>query len=398
MDRWAEREGVLRECVREIDADVFAFQEVLTGEFEQDRQLLGPGYVVHGCRAALHDLLERGGVFRYFGQAMQSLQQSWLFGSFMKRLPLMVEQVREAYHLDYAWLRLLRDVLMVPFFGNSLATRLRCSELSHDVLVLGDFRAAHRLLVHIPAGGYGCDGANGALLPQAMLPLSIGIKQGAVAGVAQGSADSAPATSARGGKSGGQAVTAPASAGGRGASGTAAAGPSGRCDSSGRGLRDDHGFNVWVVNTHLDHEHQDKRAAQASAVVQWMDKVKHKADAIILSGDFNGGPHEAFHASLDQKGFRSAHRSVHGVEPQGTWPSGIQAPFAEDGSPECLDYVYIWEAEGVLCRVTAAELRGTRPADADKTLYPSDHVALRVSFNLQRLVGQAQQAEEACDG
>ena len=38
-------------------------------------------------------------------------------------LPLAVEEVREKYNLHWAWLRTLRDVLMAPFFGNSLATR-----------------------------------------------------------------------------------------------------------------------------------------------------------------------------------------------------------------------------------------------------------------------------------
>lgn len=41
---------------------------------------------------------------------------------------------------------------------------------------------------------------------------------------------------------------------------------------------------------------------------------------------------------------------------QGTWPSGIEAPLAEDGPFECLDYVYLWEARGVTCRcVVGAE-------------------------------------------
>lgn len=321
MDRWTERQELLRQCIREIDADVYAFQEVLTGGFEQDRQLLGPGYVVHSCQAALHNLLQAGGIQRYVGQTILSLNQSLWVGQWMRQLPLVIEQYRERYRLQSTWLRNLRDVLMVPYFGNSLATRLGCQELSHDVLVLGDFRAAQRLLVRVPSA-----------------PASV----------------ASPA--ARGGAAEGQAAGS--------------------------------GFKVWVVNTHLDHEHADTRAAQATQVVRWMEAVKQQGDVVILSGDFNGGPQEPFHCLLDDLGFRSAHRSAHGAEPQGTWPSGIQAPFAEEGELECLDYVYIWEADGVMCRVSAAELRGTRPSPGDSTLYPSDHMALRVTFQLQRLTAR----------
>lgn len=30
--------------------------------------------------------------------------------------------------------------------------------------------------------------------------------------------------------------------------------------------------------------------------------------------------------------------------PQGTWPTGIQAPLMDHGDFECLDYVYVWAA------------------------------------------------------
>lgn len=43
-----------------------------------------------------------------------------------------------------------RDIFLIPFFGNSLATRLVCAEEAHQVLVLGDFRAAQRVLLRLP--------------------------------------------------------------------------------------------------------------------------------------------------------------------------------------------------------------------------------------------------------
>ena len=37
-----------------------------------------------------------------------------------------------------------------------------------------------------------------------------------------------------------------------------------------------------------------------------------------------------------------------------------------------------------LCRVLAADLHGLEPAAHDKTLYPSDHAALRVELQIRR--------------
>jgi len=31
---------------------------------------------------------------------------------------------------------------------------------------------------------------------------------------------------------------------------------------------------------------------------------------------------------------------------QGTWPTGIQAPLMDRGEFECLDFIYVWAADG----------------------------------------------------
>lgn len=119
---------------------------------------------------------------------------------------------------------------------------------------------------------------------------------------------------------------------------------------------------------------------------EWMDQEKHDCAAVILCGDFNGAPHEPFHAVLRRRGYVSAHAARHGREPQaslshcgmpcvtciasrkhrgllhgplaqlpgrrctaavqGTWPTGIQAPLMDEGCFECLDFVYVWTAPG----------------------------------------------------
>lgn len=198
-----------------------------------------------------------------------------------------------AFHLNTIVVYLQhRDVFSIPFFGNSTATRLVCVQEAHEVLVLGDFRAAQRVLLRLPAEDHG------AAAPDDDRPPAL---------------------------------------------------------------------HVWVANMHLDHDHPDRRAAQGEAVVAWMERSKPRCDAVVLCGDLNASPPEPLHALLRSRGYRSAHSMVHGTEPQvtsatcvgvcktrlitqGTWPSGIEAPLAEEGPFECLDYVYLWEADGVACR------------------------------------------------
>ena len=98
-DRWREREPVLRHCLDKMDADIYAFQEVLTGappplpvrrppadlrsppgprpstppppplpcagEYGQERRVLAPVYHVSPCRAALLNLSLAGGLMQW---------------------------------------------------------------------------------------------------------------------------------------------------------------------------------------------------------------------------------------------------------------------------------------------------------------------------------------------
>ena len=236
-----------------------------------------------------------------------------------------------------------------------------------------------------------------------------------------------------------------------------------------------------------------------------MDKEKQDCAAIILCGDFNGAPHETFHALLRRLGYVSAHAQRHGREPQassavrclvhswlggpwraactpapgtllsvllvrraspaqlsrfklaapapwlavqGTWPTGIQAPLMDEGDFECLDYVYVWTApdytsksacqHAFFCfcccrcqkpwppssaallsgrmphscthcppvlpclprRVLSAEVHGLEPAANDKSLFPSDHAAVKATIQLARKlpVELQQEGQQAAAG
>jgi endonuclease/exonuclease/phosphatase family metal-dependent hydrolase len=135
------------------------------------------------------------------------------------------------------------------------------------------------------------------------------------------------------------------------------------------------GSMAWTFAvTHLHHEVADEaiRGEQASELIRWLADLVPPYPLIVV-GDFNAEPVEATYRLMTGAGFRSAHLLAHGTEPAVTWPSGIQAPAMDtDGEPGCLDYIWVRGA----VEVDACGLAFDRPAVADPTLYPSDHLGL----------------------
>lgn len=134
------------------------------------------------------------------------------------------------------------------------------------------------------------------------------------------------------------------------------------------------GAAVTVAVTHLHHLEPDEglRDEQARQLVEWMDAAP-PADAQIVMGDFNAHPAESTYARMAAAGFRSSYAEANGAEPAVTWPSGLQAPAMDtDGSPRCLDYIWIRGA----VTVESARLAFDRPDPEDPTLYPSDHLGI----------------------
>jgi hypothetical protein len=256
------------------------------------------------------------------------------------------------------------------------------------VLVLGGFRAAHRVMVGVRLEGVGGGGAKG--------------------GGAQAGAAAATAT-ARGGE---------------------------RDDDE-----DNNSAYVWIVNAHLDHADPATRAQQAAAIIRWMGSVQgggqedkaaaaaattttnnnnNLAAAVVLAGDFNAPEGElGVHGALRSAGFVSAHATAHGgKEPARTWPTGLKAPLADDeGEPHCADYIYVRELgvggkgaakmikgsssngraagggggggdkddkDELRVRVLSARVAADEPWPDDPTLYPSDHAAIRTVLQVER--------------
>ena len=134
------------------------------------------------------------------------------------------------------------------------------------------------------------------------------------------------------------------------------------------------GASVTVAVTHLHHLEPDDglRDEQTRQLVEWMDAAP-PGDAQIVMGDFNAHPDESTYSRMTAAGFRSSYAEANGAEPAVTWPSGLQAPAMDtDGSPRCLDYIWIRGS----VTVESARLAFDRPDPEDPTLYPSDHLGI----------------------
>lgn len=145
---------------------------------------------------------------------------------------------------------------MAPFFGNSVACRIaEAQEIKHSTLVLGDWRAAQRIEFYIGRDvGAAADGQAAASAAAAAGGMLAGEEvingrhlqpQLNSRGGDGGAAGGATQLLARDGS--GELSEASSDAGSLGQ----------RSVVSGVG-----GFKIWVVNTHLDHEHPDNRQRQ----------------------------------------------------------------------------------------------------------------------------------------
>ncbi|MEA2611890.1 MAG: hypothetical protein QOG32_1616 [Chloroflexota bacterium] len=140
------------------------------------------------------------------------------------------------------------------------------------------------------------------------------------------------------------------------------------------------GSTVLAAVTHLHHLGPDEaiRDEQTARILDWLADGPEAA-ATVLVGDLNADPGEPSPSRMRDAGFRSAYAEANGDEPAVTWPSGLEAPAMDtDGDPECLDYIWIRGA----ARATSARLVFDRPAAADPTLYPSDHVGIAAQLEI----------------
>eukprot|EP00353_Schmidingerella_taraikaensis_P016507 CAMPEP_0185605922 /NCGR_PEP_ID=MMETSP0436-20130131/4404_1 /TAXON_ID=626734 ORGANISM="Favella taraikaensis, Strain Fe Narragansett Bay" /NCGR_SAMPLE_ID=MMETSP0436 /ASSEMBLY_ACC=CAM_ASM_000390 /LENGTH=85 /DNA_ID=CAMNT_0028237299 /DNA_START=335 /DNA_END=589 /DNA_ORIENTATION=- len=84
-------------------------------------------------------------------------------------------------------------------------------------------------------------------------------------------------------------------------------------------------------------------------------------------GDFNADPTSEPYRLFIEAGFKSAHKEVHGSEPETTFPTGLQAEFMDTDPAMCLDYIF-YKGPPTLTPFTAY-LMGTECLESDPTIY-----------------------------
>ena len=99
---------------------------------------------------------------------------------------------------------------------------------------------------------------------------------------------------------------------------------------------------------------------------------------MFLLGDFNSQPGSQTYNEVLKAGFKSAYATVHGQEPEITFPTGLQAEFMDTDPAMCLDYIFYRGPDTL--QPTSASLAGNVAHPNDSTIYPSDHMALVCDF------------------
>lgn len=138
------------------------------------------------------------------------------------------------------------------------------------------------------------------------------------------------------------------------------------------------GRRFAFVGTHLHYpvDASEARVRQAEYLLAWLDRHGDGLP-LTLTGDFNAyaQPPEKTVQVLKSR-FRSAYETVHGREPEKTWPTPVNT---WDKSPAgTLDYVWVspeW-------RVLDAGLCFDEPSPENPAVYPSDHTGVYARLRL----------------
>lgn len=140
-------------------------------------------------------------------------------------------------------------------------------------------------------------------------------------------------------------------------------------------------YRICVANTHLhdglSREDILERERQCEIMMEWVGKDHY--DGYIIMGDFNADHNDITYHYMENLGYVSGYKAIHGFEPEKTFPSGLQASTMDKCSEfGCIDYIWI---KGCI-NPTNAGLFANNPSPVDDTIYPSDHygVYLDISF------------------
>ena len=138
------------------------------------------------------------------------------------------------------------------------------------------------------------------------------------------------------------------------------------------------GQEIGFVNTHLHHEplhSEEVRYPQAEYVMNW---ALSQAYPCIIVGDFNAQPYSST-IEMMKDNYSSAFESLHGKEPEFTWPTPLVGGTVSADETEMIDYVFF---NPTFFNVVNCKLIGNAPPPEDTTLYPSDHFGVFAEFKI----------------
>lgn len=135
------------------------------------------------------------------------------------------------------------------------------------------------------------------------------------------------------------------------------------------------GLPLTIANTHLHHKpYRDEsiRLPQMMTVIDWLTQQDKPT---ILIGDFNAKP-DTETIDYARQFFQSAFATIHGCEPEKTFPSPL---IDKDYKPRTIDYIFYRNRH---LKVIDAKLVGNEPHPTDDSLYPSDHFGICAEFDI----------------
>jgi endonuclease/exonuclease/phosphatase family metal-dependent hydrolase len=140
------------------------------------------------------------------------------------------------------------------------------------------------------------------------------------------------------------------------------------------------GQTIDFVTTHLHHVAHDREARleQVTRLAGWLND-RLRVPLQIAAGDFNELPDGPAIRRMKQI-YRSAFAEKHGYDPLATFPTALVRQ--DEPWSGCLDYIFLSKAIGPVC---AARVFCNRPDAEDDGLYPSDHVGLLASVEVNDL-------------
>lgn len=137
------------------------------------------------------------------------------------------------------------------------------------------------------------------------------------------------------------------------------------------------GESLDFVATHLHsvaHDHE-ARLEQVLLLSGWLNDVS-RVPLQVIAGDFNELPGGLAIRQMKQT-YRSALEEARGFEPVATFPTAL-VPNA-DGWSGCLDYIFISSE----IAVQSAAIFANKSHEEEKDLYPSDHVGLTATLQIE---------------